>query len=65
MGIELLAARYIEQIAGVLSCYDGIIIQGTVPGWCFATGMTRLSSHPSDPIFDYPKWADARAYCAK
>ena len=32
MGIELLTERYKDQIAGVLSCYDRIIIQGTVPG---------------------------------
>ncbi len=31
MGIELLTERYKSQIAGLLSCYDRIIIQGTVP----------------------------------
>jgi len=29
-----LTERYKDQIAGVLCCYDRIIIQGTVPGWC-------------------------------
>jgi hypothetical protein len=40
MGVELLTERHKDQIAGVLSCYDRIIIQGTVPGWCYASGMT-------------------------
>jgi hypothetical protein len=43
MGVELLTERYEDQIAGVLSCYDRIIIQGTVPGWCYASGMTKRS----------------------
>ena len=41
MGVELLTERYKDQIAGVLSCYGQIIIQGTVPGWCYAGGMTK------------------------
>ena len=41
MGIELLTERHREQIAGVLSCFDRMIIQGTLPGLCFADGMTR------------------------
>jgi len=32
MGVELLTERHKDQIAGILSCYDRIIIQGTVPG---------------------------------
>ena len=40
MGVELLTERYQSQIAGVLSCFDRIIIQGTLPKWCYAQGMT-------------------------
>src|ERR1700689_3096555 len=40
MGVELLTKRYKDKIAGILSCYDRIIVQGTVPGWCYAAGMT-------------------------
>jgi hypothetical protein len=36
--VELLMERHKDQIAGVLSCYDRIIIQGTIPGWCYASG---------------------------
>src|SRR6266404_9070411 len=42
MGVELLTERHKDQIAGLLSCYDRIIIQGTVPGWCYASGNDGL-----------------------
>jgi hypothetical protein len=58
MGVELLTERYKDQIAGVLSCYDRIIIQGTVPGWCYASGMTDYFYKNELRIFDYPKWAE-------
>ena len=57
MGVELLTERYKEQIAGVLSCYDRIIIQGTLPNWCYASGMTSYLYLHEIRIFDYPKWA--------
>ncbi len=57
MGVELLTERYKNQIAGILSCYDRIIIQGTVPGWCYARGMTDNFYKHQLRIFDYPQWA--------
>jgi hypothetical protein len=53
-----LTERYRDQIVGILSCYDRIIIQGTVPGWCYATGMTDYFYKHQIRIFDYPKWAE-------
>src|SRR5664279_2688315 len=58
MGVELITERYEDRIAGVLSCYDRIIIQGTVPGWCYAGGMTDYFYKRQLRIFDYPKWAE-------
>ena len=58
MGVQLLTERYQGQIAGVLSCYDRIIIQGTVPKWCYAKGMTDYFYQHQIRIFDYPKWAE-------
>jgi hypothetical protein len=57
MGIELFTERYQDRISGTLSSYDRIIIQGTVPGWCYAEGMTKFFHAQHIPIFDYPKWA--------
>ena len=38
MGVELLTKRHKDQIGGVLSRYDRMIIQGTVPGWVTPAG---------------------------
>jgi hypothetical protein len=58
MGVELLTERHKDKIAGILSCYDRIIVQGTVPGWCYAAGMTDYFYKHQIRIFDYPKWAE-------
>src|SRR5438046_1299890 len=49
--------RYSDKISGVISCYDRIIIQGTLPGFCFAEGMTRYLYTHQIRIFDYPLFA--------
>ena len=58
VGVELLTERYQSQIAGVLSCYDRIIVQGTLPKWCYAKGMTDYFYEHQIRIFDYPRWAE-------
>ena len=35
---RLLSERYRERLAGVLSCYDRIIVTGTLPGVCMQKG---------------------------
>jgi hypothetical protein len=55
--MELLTARYAENLAGVLSCYDRIVITGTLPGACFADGMTSFLNSRGIRIFDYPRFA--------
>ncbi len=51
--------RYKDQIAGMLSCYDRIVIQGSLPGWCYDQGMTSLLYAHNIRIFDYPRFAQA------
>jgi len=53
----LLTDRYRDRLAGVLSCYDRIVITGTLPGACFAEGMTKLLRWRGIRIFDYPTFA--------
>ena len=36
--MQLLTERYRERLVGVLSCYDRVIITGTLPGACYAAG---------------------------
>jgi hypothetical protein len=49
--------RYQEQISGILSCYDRMISQGTLPGWCYDQGMTAFLFAQKIRIFDYPRFA--------
>jgi hypothetical protein len=44
-----LTERYRERLAGVLSCYDRIIVTGTLPGACYAQGMDGVSFCAADP----------------
>src|SRR5262245_59551592 len=53
-----LTDRYQDKIAGVLSCWDRVVIQGTLPVLCFADGMTSYLNVHGIRIFDYPRWAE-------
>jgi len=53
-----LLERYADQIRGVLSCYDRVIIQGTVPGIGFAGGMTSYLKAHDIRVFDYARFAE-------
>ena len=54
---QSLTDRYDDRIAGVLSCYDRVVITGTLPGVCYAGGMTRFLGTMGIRIFDYPQFA--------
>jgi len=53
-----LLERYDDRIAGVLSCYDRVVITGTLPTVCYAAGMTKFLSANHVRIFDYPRFAE-------
>jgi hypothetical protein len=52
-----LTERYEDRIAGVLSCYDRVVVTGTLPTVCYADGMTRFLYASQIRIFDYPEFA--------
>jgi hypothetical protein len=52
-----LVERYGERISGVLSCYDRVVVTGTLPTVCYAEGMTRFLYANQVRIFDYPEFA--------
>jgi len=54
--MTLLTERYRDNIDGVLSCYDRIVITGTLPQLCFAQGMTAYLYDHGIRIFDYAKF---------
>ena len=41
----------------MLSCYDRVVITGTLPGICYADGMTRYLNAQGIRIFDYSQFA--------
>ena len=53
-----LLERYDDRIAGVLSCYDRVVITGTLPTVCYAGGMTKFLNASDVRIFDYPRFAE-------
>ena len=57
MGSALLE-RYDDRIAGVLSCYDRVVITGTLPTVCYADGMTKFLNATHVRIFDYARFAE-------
>ena len=54
----LLTDRYAKKISGVLSCFDRVVIQGTLPTFCYAEGMTGFLYLKKIKIFDYPRFAE-------
>src|SRR5277367_6757968 len=54
---QSLTERYDDRIAGVLSCYDRVVITGTLPTVCYAEGMTRFLYATGVRVFDYPGFA--------
>jgi hypothetical protein len=54
----LLTDRYADKISGVLSCFDRVVIQGTLPMFCYAQGMAGYLSYKNIRIFDYPRFAE-------
>src|SRR3954452_19869422 len=56
--MPLLTERYAEQIAGVVSCYDRLVIMGTLPGVCYAEGMAAYLRSHGIRLFASPRCAD-------
>ncbi len=55
----LLTERYQDKIHGVLSCYDRVVIRGTLPGRSYAQGMTAFLSANHIRVFDYPQFTQS------
>ena len=58
MAAGALTDRYAANLHGELSCYDRIIVTGTLPGACYAAGMTSYLYSRGVRIFDYPRFAE-------
>jgi len=56
--MALLVERHAKKIVGVVSCWDRVIIQGSLPGLCHSEGMTSYLYAHGIRIFDYTKFAE-------
>lgn len=56
--MKLLTETYKSKISLVLSCYDRLIINGTLPEISYSHGMTNYMFANNIKIFDYPKFAE-------
>ncbi len=56
--MELLTQRYSEKISGTISCYDRIVITGTLPVLSNASHLTAYMYQNNIRIFDYAKFAE-------
>src|SRR5882762_1850179 len=48
-----LIERHRDRIEGVLSCFDRVLIQGTLPSVCYAGAMSTTLDSRGIKVFDY------------
>src|SRR5580700_4594939 len=53
-----LVTRYASRIRGVISCFDRIIVSGTLAGLNYPEGMAAYLRAHNIRIFDYPHFAE-------
>ena len=53
MTLNPFVERYQDQIAGVLNCFDRVVITGTLPEICHAEAMGVFLSARGIRLFDY------------
>src|SRR3972149_1266570 len=62
---SLLSDRYVNDLDGVLSCYDRIVVAGSLQPFCYAQGMTRYLYQHGIRIFDYAQFAEPLRECLR
>ena len=56
--MSLLTQRYSEHIVGKISCFDRVVITGTLPDVCHSRAITSFLYDKRVRIFDFAKWAE-------
>lgn len=56
--MELISETYKNKISCVISCYDRLILTGTLPEISYSQGMTNYMFKNNIRVFDYPKFAE-------
>ena len=52
------AEQHEDEIGCVLSCFDRVVITGTLPDICHPKAMAGYLSYRDIRLFDYPRWAE-------
>jgi hypothetical protein len=47
-----------DQISGIISCFDRVVITGTLPDICHTQAMAGYLSYNKFRLFDYARWAE-------
>ena len=50
--------RHQEKIAGVRTCFDRVVITGTLPEICHAEALAGYLSQRDILLRDFPRWAE-------
>ncbi len=58
MQIRPMTERYSVQISGIVSCFDRVVIKGTLQCFDYVHEMTSYLYINNIKIFDFPKFAD-------
>ena len=53
-----LVERHSKEVLGVLSCFDRVVVMGTLPEICHAKAMASYLTDRNIRLFDYAKWAE-------
>jgi hypothetical protein len=56
--MTLLTEKYASKIRGVLSCFDRVVITGTLPDICYADAMSSHLRSKGIRIFDYTQFVE-------
>jgi len=51
-------ARHGQQISGVSSCFDRVVIMGSLTDICYPGGMAAHLTYHDVRLFDFPRWAE-------
>ncbi len=56
--MTLLTERHSDKILGTISCFDRVLLTGTLPDICYARAMKNWLYEKGIRVFDYPRWAE-------
>jgi hypothetical protein len=56
--MSMLTERYAGKIRGILSCFDRVVITGTLPDVCYADAMSSHLRSKGIRIFDYTQFVE-------